>query len=177
MGRDEAALRRLAGEARRDGAGRPVGQFDRQLGLATEHLNRPWYGRTTGQPVKDAQTWVRHPVLRSMAATLDGIVRAPARCSKPNLCCRGRSRRRWRRRSTWPNSSTICWSPMPPPRCSRLSPAAANGSNQDTSRFALSAPPFHGGEEILALRREWRAPRLFGVEPRELALRRCGSSI
>ena len=45
-----------------------------QLGLATEPLNRHWYERTTGQVVKDVQSWVRHPVIRWMAATLDGIV-------------------------------------------------------------------------------------------------------
>jgi predicted phage-related endonuclease len=45
-----------------------------QLGLATEHLNRRWFERTTGQVVKDVQSWVRHPVIRWMAATLDGIV-------------------------------------------------------------------------------------------------------
>jgi predicted phage-related endonuclease len=45
-----------------------------QLGLATEHLNRQWYERTTRQVVKDVQSWVRHPVIRWMAATLDGIV-------------------------------------------------------------------------------------------------------
>src|SRR5262245_653620 len=45
-----------------------------QLGLATEHLNRQWYERATGQVVTDVQSWVRHPVIRWMAATLDGIV-------------------------------------------------------------------------------------------------------
>jgi predicted phage-related endonuclease len=45
-----------------------------QLGLATEALNRQWYERTTGQVVKDVQSWVRHPVSRWMAATLDAIV-------------------------------------------------------------------------------------------------------
>ena len=45
-----------------------------QLGLATEPLNRQWYERTTGQVVKDVQSWVRHPVIRWMAATLDGMV-------------------------------------------------------------------------------------------------------
>ena len=45
-----------------------------QLGLATEHLNRQWYERTTGQVVKEVQSWVRHPVIRWMAATLDGVV-------------------------------------------------------------------------------------------------------
>jgi YqaJ-like viral recombinase domain len=45
-----------------------------QLGLWTELLNRQWYERTTGQVVRDVQSWVRHPVIRWMAATLDGIV-------------------------------------------------------------------------------------------------------
>jgi predicted phage-related endonuclease len=45
-----------------------------QLGLWTELLNRQWYERTTGQVVRGVQSWVRHPVIRWMAATLDGIV-------------------------------------------------------------------------------------------------------
>jgi predicted phage-related endonuclease len=44
------------------------------LGLATEAVNRRWYERTTGQVITDVQSWVRHPVIRWMAATLDGIV-------------------------------------------------------------------------------------------------------
>jgi predicted phage-related endonuclease len=42
--------------------------------VATEPLNRLWYERTTGQEIKEVQSWVRHPVIRWMAATLDGIV-------------------------------------------------------------------------------------------------------
>ena len=45
-----------------------------QLGLVTEELNRNWYQRNTGQTVRDAQTRVRHPIHKWMAATLDGIV-------------------------------------------------------------------------------------------------------
>jgi predicted phage-related endonuclease len=45
-----------------------------QLGLTTEPLNRRWYERTTGHVVKYVQSWVRHPVIRWMAATLDGVV-------------------------------------------------------------------------------------------------------
>ena len=52
------------------------------------------------------------------------------------------------------------------------------GRDQDTSRFALSAPPFDGGKEILALRRERRAPsRSSASSHRGPASRRCGSSI
>ena len=47
-----------------------------QLGLATEPLNRLWYERNTGQALTGVQRRVQHPVVRWMAATLDGIVEA-----------------------------------------------------------------------------------------------------
>ena len=75
MGDDETALLRLWREKR--GEAEPEDHSSNllvQLGLATERLNRHWYERTTGQAVKDVQSWVRHPVIRWMAATLDGIV-------------------------------------------------------------------------------------------------------
>jgi predicted phage-related endonuclease len=75
MGNDETALVRLWREKR--GQAEPLDYSDNlivQLGLATEPLNRRWYERTTGQVIKDVQSWVRHPVIRWMAATLDGIV-------------------------------------------------------------------------------------------------------
>ena len=75
MGSDEAALLRLWREKRGEAEPEDLsGNLIVQLGLATEPLNRQWYERTTGQVVKDVQSWVRHPVLRWMAATLDGIV-------------------------------------------------------------------------------------------------------
>jgi predicted phage-related endonuclease len=77
MGEDEAALVRLWREKR--GEAEPPdysGNLLVQLGTATEALNRGWYEKTTGQAIKDVQSWLRHPVLRWMAATLDGIVEA-----------------------------------------------------------------------------------------------------
>ena len=75
MGGDEAALLRLWREKR--GEAEPPdysGNLIVQLGLATEPLNRRWFEKTTGQAIKDVQTWIRHPVIRWMAATLDGRV-------------------------------------------------------------------------------------------------------
>jgi predicted phage-related endonuclease len=75
MGTDEAALVRLWREKR--GEAEPPDYSDNllvQLGVATEPLNRRWYERTTGQVIKDVQSWVQHPVIRWMAATLDGVV-------------------------------------------------------------------------------------------------------
>ena len=75
MGGDEAALLRLWREKRGEAEAEDLsGNLIVQLGFATEHLNRQWYERATGQVVTDVQSWVRHPVLRWMAATLDGMV-------------------------------------------------------------------------------------------------------
>jgi predicted phage-related endonuclease len=75
MGTDEATLLRLWREKR--GEAEPPDFSDNllvQLGIATESLNRSSYEKTTGQAVKEVQSWIRHPVIRWMAATLDGIV-------------------------------------------------------------------------------------------------------
>jgi YqaJ-like viral recombinase domain len=75
MGTDEVALVRLWREKR--GEAEPPDYSDNlivQLGAATEPVNRRWFEKTTGHVIKDVQTWVCHPVVRWMAATLDGIV-------------------------------------------------------------------------------------------------------
>jgi predicted phage-related endonuclease len=77
MGDDEGALVRLWREKR--GEAEPPDYSDNllvQLGVATEPLNRRWFERTSGQIIKDVQRWIRHPVIRWMAATLDGTVEA-----------------------------------------------------------------------------------------------------
>src|SRR5712671_2085612 len=75
MGDDEAALVRLWREKR--GEIEPedlTANLIVQLGTVTEHLNRHWYERNTGQVVTEVQRQVFHPVKRWMAATLDGMV-------------------------------------------------------------------------------------------------------
>jgi predicted phage-related endonuclease len=75
MSNDEKALLRLWREKR--GEAEQPDYSDNllvQLGLATEPLNRLWYERTTGEVIKDVQSWIRHPVIRWMAATLDGVI-------------------------------------------------------------------------------------------------------
>ncbi len=75
MGTDEGALVRLWREKRAEAEPEDYSaNLIVQLGAATEPLNRRWYERTTGQVIKDIQSWVRHPVIRWMAATLDGVV-------------------------------------------------------------------------------------------------------
>jgi hypothetical protein len=75
MGSDEAALVRLWREKRGEIEPEDLsGNLIVQLGLVTEALNRHWYERNTGQTVECVQHRLRHPVLRWMGATLDGIV-------------------------------------------------------------------------------------------------------
>jgi predicted phage-related endonuclease len=75
MGQDEPALLRLCKEKRGE-IEPPDLSTDLivQLGVATEPLNRSWFERNTGQAVKEVQRWIRHPVIRWLAATVDGMV-------------------------------------------------------------------------------------------------------
>jgi predicted phage-related endonuclease len=77
MGADEVALIRLWREKRGEAEPEDLsGNLIVQLGVVTEHLNRHWYERNTGQAIKDVQRRVKHPVIKWMAATLDGTVEA-----------------------------------------------------------------------------------------------------
>jgi predicted phage-related endonuclease len=77
IGNDEEALVRLWREKR--GEVEPEDLSSNllvQLGVVTEDLNRRWYEVNTGQVLTDVQRHIRHPVLRWMAATLDGRVQS-----------------------------------------------------------------------------------------------------
>src|SRR5262249_33319235 len=112
MGSDEAALVHLWREKRGEADPEDLsGNLIVQLGAATEELNRIWYECNTGKRVTSVQRWVKHSAIPWMAATLDGLVRAPERYSRPNSCCPGRSRRKPPPKSIWPRSSTTCGSP------------------------------------------------------------------
>src|SRR6516162_4279833 len=75
MGEDDAALLQLWREKRGEAEPNDLSSnLIVQLGVVTEPLNREWFERNTGQTLKDVQSWVRHPVNRWMAATLDGVV-------------------------------------------------------------------------------------------------------
>jgi predicted phage-related endonuclease len=75
MGTDEAALLRLWREKRGEAEPEDLsGNLIVQLGAVTEDLNRRWYELNTGQTITDIQRRVRHPVIRWLAATLDGRV-------------------------------------------------------------------------------------------------------
>jgi predicted phage-related endonuclease len=75
MGDNEPTLNRLWREKR--GEAQPEDLSDVlivQLGTVTEDLNRRWYERNSGCTVTGVQRHIRHPVIKWMAATLDGLV-------------------------------------------------------------------------------------------------------
>jgi predicted phage-related endonuclease len=75
LGDDEGALLHLWREKRGEAEPEDLsGHLIVQLGLVTENLNRLWYERNTGQTIECVQHRLRHPVLRWMGATLDGMV-------------------------------------------------------------------------------------------------------
>jgi predicted phage-related endonuclease len=76
MGADEPALLRLWREKRGEAEPEDLSaNLIVQLGSVTEELNRQWFERQSGQVVTDVQRRVQHPVIRWMAATLDGMVK------------------------------------------------------------------------------------------------------
>jgi predicted phage-related endonuclease len=75
MGQDEEALLQLWREKRGEAESVDLsGNLIVQLGVVTEHLNRSWYERQTGKVITSVQRRVKHPAIRWMAATLDGLV-------------------------------------------------------------------------------------------------------
>ena len=77
MGDDENALVRLWREKRGEVEPEDLSaNLIVQLGVVTEPLNRDWFERNTGQVLTGVQRRVQHPVVRWMAATLDGVIEA-----------------------------------------------------------------------------------------------------
>jgi predicted phage-related endonuclease len=75
MSDDERALVRLWREKRGEIEPEDLsGNLVVQLGVVTEDLNRRWYEANTAQVITDVQRQIRHPMLRWMAATLDGRI-------------------------------------------------------------------------------------------------------
>ena len=108
MGNDEAALLRLWREKR--GGAEPEdlsGNLVVQLGVVTKRSTDTGMS-DTGQVVTAVQRRVQHPVVRFLAATLDGKIEGTGAVFDPSSCSHGRSLKRRRRKSTSPRSSTTC---------------------------------------------------------------------
>jgi predicted phage-related endonuclease len=167
MGTDEAALLRLWREKR--GEAEPPdysGNLLVQLGLATEPLNRRWYERTTGEIIKDVQNWVRHPVIRWMAATLDGVVESTGAVFEAKFMLPWSFSEETAAQKHMPQIQHNMW--VTNARAAVLSIITGGAKWLE---IKISADPLYQHLLLTAEKKFWRCvesgepPRLFGAEP------------
>ena len=160
MGKDEDALLRLWREKRGEIEPEDLsGNLVVQLGLATEDLNRRWYQANTGQVVTDIQKRVRHPVLRWMAATLDGRIEGSDAVFESKFMLPWSFSEEAAAEKYMPQLQHNMW--VVAARGAVLSVITGGGKWVEIDhpcRSALSAPRCHRGAKVLALCRERRAP-------------------
>src|SRR6516165_2430616 len=167
MGDDEAALLRLWREKRGEVEPEDLsGDLLVQLGSVTEHLNRHWYEKNTGQAVADVQRRVFDAVHRWMAATLDGRVESlgavfEAKFMLPwNFSEEGAAERHMAQlqHNMWVTAA----------RTAVLSIITGGGKWVE---MTIPADPLYQHLLLTAERKFWRCvengepPRLFGIEP------------
>ena len=159
MGDDEAALVRLWREKRGEVEPEDLsGNLIVQLGVVTEPLNRHWFERNTGQVLTDVQRRVQHPVVRWMAATLDGMVEATGAVFEAKFMLPWSFSEEGAAEKYMPQLQHNMW--VTNAKLSVLSIITGGGKWVEITipaDRALSAPALHRREEILALRRERRA--------------------
>ena len=129
MGDDESALVRLWREKR--GVVEPEdlsGNLIVHLGVVTEPLNRHWFERNTGQVLTSVQRHAQHPVVRWMAATLDGVVKASGAVFEAKFTLPWSFSEEGAAEKYLPQLHTRFGSPMPNSPSCQSSPAAASGS-------------------------------------------------
>jgi YqaJ-like viral recombinase domain len=167
MGRDEGALVRLWREKRGEAEPEDLsGNLIVQLGVATEELNRRWYELNTGQIIKDTQRRVNHPVIRWMAATLDGIVEGTGAVFEAKFMLPWSFSEEAAAEKYMPQLQHNMW--VIASRSSVLSIITGGGKWVE---IAVHADPLYQHLLLTAERKFWRCvqtgepPRLFGVEP------------
>jgi predicted phage-related endonuclease len=167
MGDNEAALIRLWREKR--GEVKPEdlsGNLVVQLGVATENLNRRWYQAATGQVLTDVQRQTRHPVLRWMAATLDGRVEATGAVFEAKFMLPWAFSEEAAAEKYMPQLQHNMW--VVAARTAVLSVITGGGKWVE---ITTHADPLYQHLIVTAERKFWRCvesgepPRLFGVEP------------
>jgi predicted phage-related endonuclease len=178
MGGDEAALLRLWREKR--GEVEPEDLSSNlvvQLGLATEELNRRWYESNTGQVLTDVQRQIRHPVLRWMAATLDGRVDATGAVFESKFMLPWSFSEEAAAEKYMPQLQHNMW--VVAARSAVLSVITGGGK---WVGITTHADPLYQHLIVTAGRKFWRCvesgepPRLFGVEHRSRGSKPCGLS-
>jgi hypothetical protein len=167
MGNDEAALLRLWREKRGEIEPEDLsGNLVVQLGVATEDLNRRWYQANTSQVVTDIQKRVRHPVLRWMAATLDGRVESTGAIFEAKFMLPWSFSEEAAAEKYMPQLQHNMW--VVTARTAVLSVITGGGKWVE---ITTHADPLYQHLIVTAERKFWRCvessepPRLFGVEP------------
>jgi predicted phage-related endonuclease len=167
MGSDETALHRLWREKRGEAEPEDLsGNLIVQLGCVTEDLNRQWYERNTGQVVTDVQKRVRHPVVRYLAATLDGRVQETGAVFEAKFMLPWSFSEEAAAEKYMPQLQHNMW--VTNAKASVLSIITGGGKWVE---IALSADPLYQHLLLTAEKKFWRCvetgepPRLFGIEP------------
>lgn len=167
MGSDENALLRLWREKR--GELEPKDLSDNlivQLGTVTEPLNRLWYERNTGQVIKDIQRRVQHPVIRWLAATLDGTVEQTGAVFEAKFMLPWSFSEEAAAEKHMPQLQHNMW--VTNARAAVLSVITGGGKWVE---IKLPADPLYQHLLLTAEKKFWRCvengepPRLFGIEP------------
>jgi len=167
MGDDDVALLRLWQEKR--GEVEPAdlsGNLIVQLGLATEDLNRRWYQANTGHVLTDIQRRIRHPVLRWMAATVDGRVETTGAVFEAKFMLPWSFSEEAAAEKYMPQLQHNMWVVA---SCTAVLSVITGGGKW--VEITTHADPLYQHLMITAERKFWRCvesgepPRLFGVEP------------
>ena len=167
MGDDQAALVRLWREKRGEVEPEDLsGNLIVQLGLVTEALNRHWYERNTGEVLTAVQSRVQHPVVRWMAATLDGVVEATGAVFEAKFMLPWSFSEEGAAEKYMPQLQHNMW--VTNAKLSVLSIITGGGKWVEIS---IAADPLYQHLLFTAEKKFWRCvesgepPRLFGVEP------------
>jgi predicted phage-related endonuclease len=167
MGEDEAALLRLWHEKRGEVEPEDLSaNLIVQLGAATEDLNRLWFQRNTGQEVTDVQRWVQHPVLRFLAATLDGKVKATGAVFEAKFMLPWAFSEEMAAEKHMPQLQHNMW--VTNAKTAVLSVVTGGGKWVE---ITLPADPLYQHLLLTAEKKFWRCvetgepPRLFGIDP------------
>jgi putative phage-type endonuclease len=167
MGQDEKSLNRLWQEKRGEVEPEDLsGNLIVQLGVVTEDLNRRWYERNTGNAITDVQSRVSHPVIRWMAATLDGVVAGTGAVYEAKFMLPWSFSEEFAAEKYMAQLQHNMW--VTNARMAALSIITGGGKWVEIS---IAADPLYQHLLLTAEKKFWRCvsfgepPRLFGVEP------------
>jgi predicted phage-related endonuclease len=167
MGDDETALLRLWQEKRGEIEAEDLSDhLIVQLGVVTEPLNRTWFERNTGHRIRDVQRRVRHPVLRWMGATLDGMVEATSAVFEAKFMLPWSFSEEAAAEKHMAQVQHNMW--VTNSRAAALSVITGGGKWVE---IKINADPLYQHLLLTAEKKFWRCvesgepPRLFGVEP------------